>query len=227
MVVVELKNISRHFMLGNNQVNALTHINLTINQGEFLVLKGASGSGKSTLLNIIGIMDQASHGETYIAGKSLNQLSDNQQSAMRKKHIGFIFQSFNLLPVLTALENVQYPLSLQGIKNTKERATIALERVGLGEFIHHKPNQLSGGQMQRVAIARALVTEPDIILADEPTANLDSVSAQSIMTLMTELNQQGITFIFATHHDYVLSKASRIIELKDGAILEDSRKAVA
>jgi len=227
MVVVELKNISRHFMLGNNQVNALTHINLTINQGEFLVLKGASGSGKSTLLNIIGIMDQASHGETYIAGKSLNQLSDNQQSAMRKKHIGFIFQSFNLLPVLTALENVQYPLSLQGIKNTKERATIALERVGLGEFIHHKPNQLSGGQMQRVAIARALVTEPDIILADEPTANLDSVSAQSIMTLMTELNQQGITFIFATHHDYVLSKASRIIELKDGTILEDSRKAVA
>ena len=227
MVVVELKNISRHFMLGNNQVNALTHINLTINQGEFLVLKGASGSGKSTLLNIIGIMDQASHGETYIAGKSLNQLSDNQQSAMRKKHIGFIFQSFNLLPVLTALENVQYPLSLQGIKNTKERAIIALERVGLGEFIHHKPNQLSGGQMQRVAIARALVTEPDIILADEPTANLDSVSAQSIMTLMTELNQQGITFIFATHHDYVLSKASRIIELKDGTILEDSRKAVA
>jgi len=131
------------------------------------------------------------------------------------------------LPVLTALENVQYPLSLQGIKNTKERATTALERVGLGEFIHHKPNQLSGGQMQRVAIARALVTGPDIILADEPTANLDSVSAQSIMTLMTELNQQGITFIFATHHDYVLSKASRIIELKDGAIIEDTQKAVA
>lgn len=227
MVVVELKNISRHFMLGNNQVDALSHINLTIKQGEFLVLKGASGSGKSTLLNIIGIMDQASHGETCIAGKSLNQLSDNQQSAMRKKHIGFIFQSFNLLPVLTALENVQYPLSLQGIKNTKERATTALERVGLGEFIHHKPNQLSGGQMQRVAIARALVTGPDIILADEPTANLDSVSAQSIMTLMTELNQQGITFIFATHHDYVLSKASRIIELKDGAIIEDTQKAVA
>lgn len=227
MVVVELKNISRHFMLGNNQIDALSHINLTIKQGEFLVLKGASGSGKSTLLNIIGIMDQASHGETYIAGKSLNQLSDNQQSAMRKKHIGFIFQSFNLLPVLTALENVQYPLSLQGIKNTKERATAALKRVGLGEFIHHKPNQLSGGQMQRVAIARALVTEPDIILADEPTANLDSVSAQSIMTLMTELNQQGITFIFATHHDYVLSKASRIIELKDGAIIEDTQKAVA
>lgn len=227
MVVVELKNISRHFMLGNNQIDALNHINLTIEQGEFLVLKGASGSGKSTLLNIIGIMDQASHGETYIAGKSLNQLSDNQQSAMRKKHIGFIFQSFNLLPVLTALENVQYPLSLQGIKDTKERATKALKRVGLEEFIHHKPNQLSGGQMQRVAIARALVTEPDIILADEPTANLDSVSAQSIMTLMTELNQQGITFIFATHHDYVLSKASRIIELKDGSIIEDTQKAVA
>lgn len=227
MVVVELKNINRHFMLGNNKVNALKSINLTINQGEFLVLKGASGSGKSTLLNIIGIMDNANSGEVYIAEKSLKKLSDNQKSAMRKKHIGFIFQSFNLLPVLTALENVQYPLSLQGIKHTKERAMTALNRVGLADFFHHKPNQLSGGQMQRVAIARALVTEPDIILADEPTANLDSQSAQAIMTLMTDLNKQGITFIFATHHDYVLSKASRIVELKDGSIIEDIKKEVA
>jgi len=227
MVVVELKDISRHFMLGNNRVDALNGINLQINRGEFLVLKGASGSGKSTLLNIIGLMDDANSGEAAIAGKSLTKLSDNQKSAMRKSHIGFIFQSFNLLPVLTALENVQYPLSLQGVKHTKERARDALERVGLGDFVHHKPNQLSGGQMQRVAIARALVTEPDIILADEPTANLDSESAQSIMALMTQLNQQGITFIFATHHDYVLSKASRVIELKDGAIIEDNRRAVA
>ncbi|PAJ74535.1 lipoprotein-releasing system ATP-binding protein LolD [Pseudoalteromonas sp. NBT06-2] len=227
MVVVALKNINRHFMLGKNKVHALKDINLTISKGEFLVLKGASGSGKSTLLNIIGAMDEANSGDVLIANKSLNKLSDAKKSQIRKQHIGFIFQSFNLLPVLTALENVQYPLSLQGVKNTKNKAIAALTRVGLAEFMHHKPNQLSGGQMQRVAIARALVTEPDIILADEPTANLDSNTAASIMELMKQLNKQGITFIFATHHDFVLSQASRIIELKDGAISNDKQKAAA
>lgn len=227
MVVVALKNINRHFMLGKNKVHALKDINLTISKGEFLVLKGASGSGKSTLLNIIGAMDEANSGDVLIANKSLNKLSDAKKSQIRKQHIGFIFQSFNLLPVLTALENVQYPLSLQGVKNTKDKAIAALTRVGLAEFMHHKPNQLSGGQMQRVAIARALVTEPDIILADEPTANLDSNTAASIMELMKQLNKQGITFIFATHHDFVLSQASRIIELKDGAISNDKQKAAA
>jgi putative ABC transport system ATP-binding protein len=227
MVVVALKNISRHFMLGNNKVYALKNINLTIHKGEFLVLKGSSGSGKSTLLNIIGAMDEANNGDVSIANKSLNKLTDAQKSQIRKQHIGFIFQSFNLLPVLTALENVQYPLSLQGSKKTKNKAIVALTRVGLADFLHHKPNQLSGGQMQRVAIARALVTEPDIILADEPTANLDSNTAASIMDLMKQLNKQGITFIFATHHDFVLSQASRIIELKDGAIINDIQKAAA
>lgn len=227
MVVVALENISRHFMLGKNKVHALKNINLTISKGEFLVLKGTSGSGKSTLLNIIGAMDEANTGDVIIANKSLNKLSDNKKSHIRKQHIGFIFQSFNLLPVLTALENVQYPLSLQGVKNTKNKAIAALTRVGLADFMHHKPNQLSGGQMQRVAIARALVTEPDIILADEPTANLDSNTATSIMELMKQLNKQGITFIFATHHDYVLSQASRIIELKDGEIINDKHKAAA
>ena len=227
MVVVALENISRHFMLGKNKVHVLKNINLVISKGEFLVLKGTSGSGKSTLLNIIGAMDEANTGEVIIANKSLNKLSDNKKSHIRKQHIGFIFQSFNLLPVLTALENVQYPLSLQGVKNTKNKAIAALTRVGLADFMHHKPNQLSGGQMQRVAIARALVTEPDIILADEPTANLDSNTAASIMELMKQLNKQGITFIFATHHDYVLSQASRIIELKDGEIINDKHKAAA
>ena len=227
MVVVALENISRHFMLGKNKVHALKNINLTISKGEFLVLKGTSGSGKSTLLNIIGAMDEANTGDVIIVNKSLNKLSDNKKSHIRKQHIGFIFQSFNLLPVLTALENVQYPLSLQGVKNTKNKAIAALTRVGLADFMHHKPNQLSGGQMQRVAIARALVTEPDIILADEPTANLDSNTAASIMELMKQLNKQGITFVFATHHDFVLSQASRIIELKDGEIINDKQKAAA
>ncbi|MBU2968651.1 ABC transporter ATP-binding protein [Pseudoalteromonas sp. C2R02] len=227
MVVVALENISRHFMLGKNAVHALKNINLTISKGEFLVLKGTSGSGKSTLLNIIGAMDEANTGDVIIANKSLNKLSDNKKSHIRKQHIGFIFQSFNLLPVLTALENVQYPLSLQGAKSTKNKAIAALTRVGLADFMHHKPNQLSGGQMQRVAIARALVTEPDIILADEPTANLDSNTAASIMELMKQLNKQGITFVFATHHDYVLSQASRIIELKDGEIINDKQRTAA
>ncbi|SFC32238.1 ABC transporter ATP-binding protein [Pseudoalteromonas denitrificans] len=227
MEVVKLNNISRFFSLGNSQVNALKNVNLSVNKGEFLVLKGSSGSGKSTLLNIIGAMDEASTGEVEIAGKPLNKLSDAKKSKIRQKHIGFIFQSFNLLPVLTALENVQYPLSLQGDKNSKNKAIKALAQVGLADFIHHRPNQLSGGQMQRVAIARALVTQPDIILADEPTANLDSVTAKSIMELMKQLNQQGITFIFATHHEFVLTQASRIIELKDGQIMHDKQKAAA
>ncbi len=230
MRVVNLENVSRYFELGQNRVCALNGVDLKVEAGEFLVLKGASGSGKSTLLNLIGAMDEADTGEVSIAGKRLNSMSDKQKSHVRRDHIGFIFQSFNLLPVLTALENVQYPLSLRSAasaKQNREKALLALERVGLTDFIDHKPNQLSGGQMQRVAIARALVTEPDIILADEPTANLDSANAQSIMALMKQLNKQGITFIFATHHDYVLSQASRIIEMCDGKILLDQREVAA
>lgn len=236
MILVSLEKVSRYFELGQNRVCALDQVDLRVEAGEFLVLKGASGSGKSTLLNLIGAMDEASDGEVSIAGKALSPMSDRQKSHVRRDHIGFIFQSFNLLPVLSALENVQYPLSLRsGAKGAnasshradRDKALTALERVGLADFIHHKPNQLSGGQMQRVAIARALVTEPDIILADEPTANLDSANAKSIMTLMKQLNGQGITFIFATHHDYVLGQASRIIELSDGKILLDKRREAA
>lgn len=236
MMVVNLEKVSRYFELGQNRVCALNQVDLIVEAGEFLVLKGASGSGKSTLLNLIGAMDEASEGEVSIAGKRLNSMTDRQKSHVRRDHIGFIFQAFNLLPVLSALENVQYPLSLRsGAKGAsasshrldKEKALRALARVGLSDVIHHKPNQLSGGQMQRVAIARALVTEPDIILADEPTANLDSANAQSIMALMKQLNKQGITFIFATHHDYVLGQASRIIEMCDGKILLDQREVAA
>jgi len=236
MRLVNLAKVSRFFTLGQSRVCALNQIDLAVDKGEFLVLKGASGSGKSTLLNLIGAMDEADEGEIAIAGKALGPMSDRQKSHVRRDHIGFIFQSFNLLPVLTALENVQYPLSLRtggkaagasSHKENKAKALAALERVGLADFVNHKPNQLSGGQMQRVAIARALVTEPDIILADEPTANLDSENAQSIMALMKQLNRQGITFIFATHHDYVLEQASRVIELRDGCILQDKQRAAA
>ncbi len=222
--VVKLTNVTRYFQMGDNKVTALDKIDLTINKGEFLVLKGASGSGKSTLLNLIGAMDDVSSGDIEITGEHLPSLTDNQKSVLRSKHIGFIFQSFNLIPVLTALENVQYPLVLQKAPDAKKRAKEALEAVGLGDHINKRPNQLSGGQMQRVAIARAIVTVPDIILADEPTANLDSETSRQIMDLLGQLNKDlGVTFLFATHHDFVLGRASRIIELKDGHLINDTK----
>jgi putative ABC transport system ATP-binding protein len=226
MSVVKLQSVSRSFPVGNKPIVALDKLDLTLEKGEFVVLRGASGSGKSTLLNLIGAMDDPDDGEVFIHGKSLSTLSDKQKSQLRSHYIGFIFQSFNLIPVLTALENVQYPLSLQKVpdKEAKARAAKALEQVGLVDFIDRRPNQLSGGQMQRVAIARAIVTKPDIILADEPTANLDSKTAAQIMDLLGELNTQtGVTFLFATHHDFVLSRASRVLELQDGHIIKDER----
>lgn len=221
MEVVKIDHVYRYFNLGDNVVKALDDVTFEVEKGEFLVLKGASGSGKSTLLTLIGAMDDPTGGSVTIAGQSLNQLNDNGKSQLRRDHIGFIFQSFNLLPVLTALENVQYPLNLRRENDTRTKALNALKRVGLEQYANHRPNQLSGGQMQRVAIARALVCDPDIILADEPTANLDSETAKTIMNLMKELNSQGVTFIFATHHDFVLEQATRVIELKDGKLSSD------
>ena len=226
MAVVKLQGVSRSFPLGNKPIIALDKLDLTLEKGEFVVLKGVSGSGKSTLLNLIGAIDDPSEGEVFIHGQRLSSLSDKQKSQLRSQYIGFIFQAFNLIPVLTALENVQYPLSLQKVANgeAKDRATAALTQVGLADFINRRPNQLSGGQMQRVAIARALVTKPDIILADEPTANLDSETSKQLMDLLGSLNRKtGVTFLFATHHDFVLSRASRILELKDGHIIKDER----
>ncbi|NQY62557.1 MAG: ABC transporter ATP-binding protein [Alteromonadaceae bacterium] len=226
MAVVKLQGVSRSFPLGNKQISALNKLDLTLEKGEFVVLRGASGSGKSTLLNLIGAIDDPSEGEVFIHGNPLSSLSDKQKSQLRSQYIGFIFQAFNLIPVLTALENVQYPLSLQKVANgeAKKRAAEALAQVGLADFIDRRPNQLSGGQMQRVAIARALVTKPEIILADEPTANLDSETSKQIMDLLGSLNREtGVTFLFATHHDFVLSRASRILELKDGHIVNDEQ----
>ncbi|MBU2510056.1 ABC transporter ATP-binding protein [bacterium] len=223
MNVVELRNVVKYYQLGKLKVSALKGIDLEVQQGEFLILKGQSGSGKSTTLNIIGGMDLPDSGEVTLAGSNINDFNDYQLSNMRRKHIGFIFQSFNLIPVLNALENVEYPLRLQGRKDYREKARDSLEKVGLKEFMKHRPNELSGGQIQRVAIARGIVTQPDIILADEPTANLDSKTSRQIMELMLELNrEQNLTFIVVTHHDYVMSKASRVVELQDGEIYKSA-----
>ena len=222
MSVVELQNVSKRYRLGKTTVEALRGVNISVSHGEFLVLKGQSGSGKSTALNLIGGMDIATSGSVHIAGKDVGTMNDKALSIIRRKHIGFIFQAFNLIPVLNALENVEYPLRLQGITNYRDKAKEALVQVGLEKFMHHRPNELSGGQIQRVAIARGIVAQPDIILADEPTANLDSKTSEQILTLMLELNQkQQLTFIISTHHEFVMEQASRIIELKDGKIITE------
>ena len=222
MQVVELDQVCRSYLVGKNDIQAVNNISLSIGLGEFVVIKGMSGSGKTTLLNLIGTIDEPTSGMIKIGGQAIAKLSDAKTSALRRHKIGFIFQSFNLIPVLTALENVAYPLVLQGKKNSRKLALQALEKVDLHKFSGHRPNQLSGGQMQRVAIARAIVTSPKLILADEPTANLDSENSVQIMNLLAELNQSlGITFVFATHHDFVLTRASRIIQMRDGKIISD------
>lgn len=219
MTVVELKNVTKTYRLGKIRVPAVKGVDLQVQQGEFLILKGQSGSGKSTTLNLIGAMDLPDSGEITIAGKTINSFSDDLLSKMRRHHIGFIFQAFNLIPVLNARENVEYPLRLQKVKNYKRLAEEALEKVGLKEFMKHRPNELSGGQIQRVAIARGIVGKPDLVLADEPTANLDSKTSEQILELMMELNsEQNLTFIVVTHHESVMNKASRVVEMQDGKI---------
>ncbi|MCO1334757.1 ABC transporter ATP-binding protein [Microbulbifer sp. OS29] len=221
-MLVELEDVSKRYQLGNLWVDALRGINLTIERGEFLAVKGPSGSGKSTLLNILSALDHCDSGSVEIEGINLSALNEHQCSLFRRRHIGIVFQSFNLIPVLTALENVIYPLTLSGTVNAKARAEKALEAVGLEQLMSQRPTQLSGGQMQRVAIARAIVSQPNLILADEPTANLDSVTSESIMSLMKQLNrEQGVTFVIATHDNYVTGLASRVITVRDGELVED------
>ena len=227
-MLVELKRVSKHYPLGDTQVCALNGVDLSIDRGEFIVLKGNCGSGKSTLLNLVSALDDASQGNVIIQGHCLAGLNEKQRARLRLDNFGIVFQSFNLIPVLTALENVMYPLTLKGIakRDAQAKAQHALEQVQLAEQIHQRPVHLSGGQMQRVAIARALVTQPALILADEPTANLDSSTAATILTLMRELNrQQNITFVIATHDEYVMTQASRVITLKDGILIEDCQLA--
>jgi putative ABC transport system ATP-binding protein len=216
--VIELKNLTKTYRLGDETLNALDGVNCTIESGEFVAITGPSGSGKSTLANIIGGLDHPTGGTVVVDGSDLSHVRDRQLSDYRNHHIGFVFQSFNLQGTQTALENVMLPLvfSRMKAKERKARAKECLEAVGLGDRIKHKPTQLSGGQRQRVAIARALAVKPSIILADEPTGNLDSARGEEIMKLLKDLNKQGITLIVITHDMSIAKQADRVIQIKDG-----------
>jgi putative ABC transport system ATP-binding protein len=221
--VIEIRAVTKVYRMGDVEVHALSGASLRVDPGEMVSIMGPSGSGKSTLMNIIGCLDQTTSGQYLLDGIDVNNLSDDQLAVVRSRKIGFVFQSFNLLPRTTALQNVELPLVYAGGKNRRERAVAALQRVGLGDRLHHRPNELSGGQQQRVAIARALINDPAIILADEPTGNLDSKSGAEIMTIFQDLNErQGITVVFVTHEPDIAEHTRRIVRLMDGQIVEDA-----
>ena len=219
--MIELENITKVYHMGKVVVNALRGITLSIAKGEMVAIIGASGSGKSTLLNLIGLLDRPTSGRYIFEGTDVSQLNDNQLAEMRNQKLGFVFQDFNLLPRATALANVELPLIYSGgARNRWQRATEALERVGLGERDHHKPTELSGGEQQRVAIARALINNPSIILADEPTGELDTHSSAEIMSIFSQLHDEGITIILITHETDIAAQAQRTIRLQDGRIID-------
>ncbi|AEF16915.1 MULTISPECIES: ABC transporter ATP-binding protein [Thermoanaerobacterium] len=220
--VITMRNLSKIYKMGDNEVKALDNINLTVDEGEFVSIVGPSGSGKSTLMNIIGCLDVMTEGEYYLNGNDTSKLNENKLAELRSSEIGFIFQSFNLLQKLTALENVELPMIYKGIpaKERYNRAVELLTMVGLEKRIHHKPTELSGGQQQRVAIARALANNPHLILADEPTGNLDSQSGKEVMKIIKELNERGNTIILITHDINVANQAKRTVKIMDGKIYE-------
>lgn len=221
--IIEIKNITRDFPLGNEVVHVLKGIDLIINKGEYVALMGPSGSGKSTLMNLLGCLDTPTGGTYVLNGKHVSEMEDEELAEIRNKEIGFVFQTFNLMPRTTALDNVALPMVYAGFsKNERnERATEVLTQVGLDDRMDHKPNQLSGGQRQRVAVARALVNKPSIILADEPTGNLDSKTSLEIMTLFDDIHANGNTVILVTHEEDVAKHAHRIIRLRDGVVESD------
>jgi len=221
--MIELENITKIYHMGNVEVPALQGVTLNINQGEMLALIGASGSGKSTLMNIIGFLDKPTDGRYILEGIDVSGLNDNKLAEMRNKKIGFVFQTYNLLPRTAAIANVELPLVYGGGGQKRRRAMEALERVGLKERATHKPSELSGGEQQRVAIARALVNDPSLILADEPTGNLDSNATAEIISIFCRLNREGITVVLVTHEPDVAAKAQRIVRLLDGKIIEDKK----
>ena len=223
--MINISSISKEYVMGDNKLLALNNVDVSINEGEFVSIMGSSGSGKSTLMNIIGCLDVPSHGDYFFRDNNISNYSSNKLAELRNKDIGFIFQNFNLLPRLNALENVILPLLYSG-KSKKERVELALkalENVGLKDRTHHRPNQLSGGQQQRVSIARAIAGTPKLILADEPTGALDSTTSLEIMKILNDLNKSGITIVLVTHEDDIANYGSRIIKMKDGKILEDKK----
>ena len=222
--LLELKGISKKYVIGTEKVNALRKIDLSISKGEYVALMGPSGSGKSTLMNIIGCLDTPSEGTYFLNEKGVSQMTENELAEIRNKEIGFIFQTFNLVPRSNALDNVALPLVYAGFSKSDRnvRATKVLNDVGLGDRMNHKPNELSGGQRQRVAVARALVNNPSIILADEPTGNLDSKTSEEIMVLFEEIHQNGNTIIVVTHEENIARHAHRIVRIKDGLIESDT-----
>ena len=229
MALIELKGITKYYEMGDQVVKALDGIDIDVLENDYLAFIGSSGSGKSTMLNILGCLDRPSSGQYHLNGKNVESLDANQLSEIRNLEIGFIFQSFNLLPRATALGNVMQPLVYRsiGYRKRKEMAMEALQRVSLGDRTDHLPNQLSGGQRQRVAIARALVTHPSILLADEPTGNLDSQTTIEIMQLFDELHAEGHTLIVVTHEDEIAQHCHRVVEMKDGKVFNDSTTSSA
>ncbi len=225
MKIIETHNISKVYKMGNNEVRALQSISISIDKGEYVAFMGPSGSGKSTLMNIVGCLDSPTAGTYILNNHVVSEMTENELAEVRNKEIGFVFQTFNLLPRATALENVALPLIYAGYSRSdrEEKAMETLESVGLGDRWHHKPNELSGGQRQRVAIARALVNNPSIILADEPTGNLDSKTSYDIMNLFQELHDKGNTIIMVTHEDDIAHYAHRIVRLRDGLVEWDRK----
>jgi len=227
--MIKLQQIHRNFQVGDQVVHALDNINLNIDQGEYVSVMGPSGSGKSTLLNLLGLLDRPSSGQYLLNNRNVTELSEQETARARNQHIGFVFQAFHLIPRLTAAENIELPLILAGIEpdQRKPRVQAALEAMHLTDRAHHKPDQLSGGQRQRVAIARATISEPNVLLADEPTGNLDQKSGHDVIAALEALNQRGITLIVVTHDIAIGDRSQRQIKMIDGRIQSDSRKSSA
>ena len=221
--VIRIRDLTREYRMGSERILALRGVTLEIHRNEYVAIMGPSGSGKSTMMNVLGCLDTPSAGEYWLNGEEVSRLTDDALARVRNREIGFVFQTFNLLPRATALHNVELPLVYAGVRarERRERAVAALERVGLGERMHHRPNELSGGQRQRVAIARALVNQPSILLADEPTGNLDSVTSDEIMEVFAALHAAGQTVIMVTHEPDIAARAQRRIVLRDGRVASD------
>jgi putative ABC transport system ATP-binding protein len=227
--VIALARVTKTYGAGDTEVHAVAGVDLVVERGDYVAIMGASGSGKSTLMNIIGCLDAPTRGRYRLDGVDVRRIAEHQQSKVRNRKIGFIFQSFNLIPRTTALANVELPLAYAGVKpaERRRRALAALDRVGLGDRVGHLPSELSGGQQQRVALARAIVTDPVLLLADEPTGALDSRSTEGVLELFAELNAAGRTVVVITHEDDVAAHASRVVRMRDGLVVSDTRRAAA